>query len=122
VITKDQIYRSCDPRGGPTIRIVSYTSGLNGAEVVDAHSGKQPRRILARNLHDSATTKAGQPRRTGYALVAEPAPVDGWLPNLTNLPLGELNAQLDDGLAGAVGALLDGVERSMTTTAGSSGS
>lgn len=61
-----QIYRSCDPRGGPIVRIVEVHA--NGAQVVDAQDGKRPRRILLNALHDSPTTKTGRPRRTGYAL------------------------------------------------------
>ena len=67
-ITPGQVYRSCDPRGGPRIRIVSYTPGTSRARVVDAYSGKQPRGILVNSLHDSPMTRSGQPRRTGYVL------------------------------------------------------
>lgn len=68
MIQPGQIYRNCDPRGGPRIRITRYEPGWNRADVVDATTGKQPRRILVTHLHQSATTKNGQPRRTGYAL------------------------------------------------------
>lgn len=64
------VYRSCDPRGGPSIRIV--TVNPNSAEVVDTQTGKRPRRILDKFLHDSPLTKTGQPRRTGYVLETEP--------------------------------------------------
>ncbi len=67
-IEPGQIYRSCDPRGGPRIRITAYLPGWNRADVVDATTGKYPRRIIVRNLHATATTQSGQPRRTGYAL------------------------------------------------------
>lgn len=67
-IKPGQIYRSCDPRGGPRIRITQYELGWNRADVVDATTGKNPRRIVTRNLHATATTKTGKPRRTGYAL------------------------------------------------------
>lgn len=61
-----QVYRSCDPRGGPTVRIIQIHP--NSATVVDAVTGKRPRDILLDTLHGSATTRTGQPRRTGYAL------------------------------------------------------
>lgn len=67
-IQPGQIYRSCDPRGGPRIRIVRYTHGGNRAHVVDAATGKRFRQILITALHDSTTTRDGQPRRTGYVL------------------------------------------------------
>jgi hypothetical protein len=67
-IQAGQTYRSLDPRGGPRIRIVRYESGSNRVDVVDATTGKYPRRILARSLHTSPTTHTGKPRRTGYAL------------------------------------------------------
>jgi hypothetical protein len=66
VIEPGQVYRSCDPRGGPLVRVV--TVNPNSVNVVDAQDGKRPRRILLAYLHDSPTTKTGQPRRTGYAL------------------------------------------------------
>jgi len=66
VIEPGQVCRSCDPRGGPLVRIVDVFD--NAVQVVDAQDGKRPRRILRRYLHDSPTTKTGQPRRTGYAL------------------------------------------------------
>lgn len=67
-IEPGQIYRSCDPRGGPRIRITHYLPDCNRADVVDATTGKRPRGIIVRHLHATATTKTGQPRRTGYAL------------------------------------------------------
>jgi hypothetical protein len=66
MIEKNQIYRSCDPRGGPTVRIVAVHT--NSVDVVDAQTGKRPRRILAKFLHATPTAKTGKPRRTGYAL------------------------------------------------------
>lgn len=69
-IQAGQIYRSCDPRGGPRIRVKSYTPGHNTAHVVDADDDKRPRWILVDSLHASATTRYGKPRRTGYALEA----------------------------------------------------
>ena len=66
MIESGQVYRSCDPRGGPLVRIVAVYA--NSVDVVDAQDGKRPRRILAKFLHDSPTTRDGKPRRTGYAL------------------------------------------------------
>lgn len=68
MIEAGQIYRSCDPRGGSSIRIEKYHPGDARAHVVDAATGKRFRQILVNSLHDSPTTKTGQPRRTGYAL------------------------------------------------------
>lgn len=67
-IKEGQVYRSADPRGGPRVRIVRYELGWNRADVVDATTGKQPRRIVVRDLHAEPLTKHGQPRRTGYVL------------------------------------------------------
>lgn len=69
-IQPGQTYRSCDPRGGPRIRITSYRPGDARARVVDAYDGKRFRQILVSALHDSDTTKTGVKRRTGYALEA----------------------------------------------------
>lgn len=68
MIQPGQTYRSLDPRGGPRIRIVASTPGSNRVTVVDANTGKRPRSVFATALHASPITKAGQPRRTGYAL------------------------------------------------------
>lgn len=70
MIQPGQVYRSCDPRGGPRIRIEKYSPGANRAHVVDAHDGKRFRQILVTALHHSDTTKTGAKRRTGYALEA----------------------------------------------------
>lgn len=67
-IQPGQTYRSADPRGGPRIRIDTYTPGDARAHVVDATDGKRFRQILVRTLHPTATTKTGQRRRTGYVL------------------------------------------------------
>lgn len=69
-IQPGQTYRSADPRDNIRIRITAYTPGRNRAHVVDAVTGKRPRPILVRNIHTSAVTKTGQPRRTGYILEA----------------------------------------------------
>jgi len=71
VIQPGQTYRSCDPRGGPRIRITAYRPGDARAHIVDAHDGKRFRQILVTALHDSDRTKTGAPRRTGYALEAQ---------------------------------------------------
>lgn len=68
MIQPGQVYCSCDPRGGPRIRVVEYALGWVGAVVVDADTGKRRRRVLVTALHTSSTTKTGQRRRTGYAL------------------------------------------------------
>ncbi|MFI0929680.1 hypothetical protein ACH4TP_38015 [Streptomyces sp. NPDC021012] len=67
-IQPGQTYRSADPRDSIRIRIKSYTPGENRALVVDASTGKRPRPMLVNALHDSATTQAGKPRRSGYVL------------------------------------------------------
>lgn len=68
------VYRSCDPRDNPPIRIRVCPGylGENRVSVVDAVTGKRPRSIVASSLHDSPFTAAGQPRRTGYALETHP--------------------------------------------------
>jgi hypothetical protein len=70
-IQPGRVFACCDPRGGPSVRIVRYQPGWNRADVVDATTGKRPRRILARDLHTSGLTKSGTPRRTGYRLVQD---------------------------------------------------
>lgn len=77
MIEPGQVYQSCDPRGGPRIRIESYTSYGAGcrtqgtAFVSTIDEDGQParfRRVSLGQLHDSPTSRDGQPRRTGYAL------------------------------------------------------
>jgi hypothetical protein len=72
VITEGQIYRSCDPRDNPPIRlrVEYYEPGDVRAHVVDAETGKRSRRPLVDRLHETATTKSGAPRWTGYILEA----------------------------------------------------
>ncbi|KAF0646285.1 MULTISPECIES: hypothetical protein [Streptomyces] len=65
-IAPTQTYRSADPRGGPRIRIEKYTPGHAHAWVSDADTGKRARWVLVRSLHQTPTTRTGQPRRTGY--------------------------------------------------------
>lgn len=64
-----QVYQSCDPRGGPRIRIVSVTG--NRAQVVDAYDGKRPRSVLLNTLHATGATATEKPRRTGYRLIRQ---------------------------------------------------
>jgi hypothetical protein len=78
VISKDQVYSSCNPRGGPQIRITGYRPGETHANIVDAHSGKRFRRISVKQLHDSKVTRRGTLRRTGYALVREAMTSERW--------------------------------------------
>ncbi|RPE27332.1 hypothetical protein [Kitasatospora cineracea] len=73
MIAPGQTYTSCDPRGGPTIRIEKYQRGDRYAHVVDATTGKYPRVILVSSLHATGTAAWGKPRRTGYRLVTEAA-------------------------------------------------
>lgn len=78
-VESGQVYRSCDPRGGPTIKIVAV--GGNRAYVVDAQDGKRRRSILLTALHTSPTTRSGRHRRTGYMMdtsvvAAEPTAAD----------------------------------------------
>ena len=76
MIQPGQIYRSCDPRGGPRIRIVRLAPGYPAwgwskttVETVTADGrGIRQRAIETTQLHETATTQDGQPRRTGYAL------------------------------------------------------
>ncbi|MEU1284943.1 hypothetical protein [Kitasatospora sp. NPDC005856] len=81
-IRPGQIYRCLDPRGGPTIRIVGepistlghYSFGKVDVETVRRDgTGHRRRALEATQLHDSPTTKNGQPRRTGYVLVRDAA-------------------------------------------------
>lgn len=69
-IEPGQTYRSCDPRS-QSARLRVMTIGPNRAEVFYLHTGRAGR-ILLGQLHDSPTTAAGQPRRTGYALETDP--------------------------------------------------
>lgn len=82
MIQPGQIYRSLSsrhhPADGPTrIRIVGKpitTPGLHGCGKVDVvtltKTGREIRRraIDVTQLHATATTRDGKPRRTGYAL------------------------------------------------------
>lgn len=81
-IEPGQIYRECVPRDGrhrTRIVIKSVTpfgSGQYGAGTAMVATltaiGREvrQRRISLSQLHDSATTTAGRPRRTGYVLEA----------------------------------------------------
>jgi hypothetical protein len=68
MIQSGQIYRPCDPRGGARIRITAYRPGDARAHVVDAVTGKRPRQILVKDLHESPVTATGRRRRSGYVL------------------------------------------------------
>ncbi|MEV5944839.1 hypothetical protein [Streptomyces sp. NPDC051994] len=67
-IQPGQIYRSCKPRdNGFRIRIVKVSEW--SVRAVDASTGRPLLdRVLIANLHESATTVSGRPRRAGYAL------------------------------------------------------
>ncbi|KAB7850166.1 hypothetical protein [Streptomyces mobaraensis] len=66
-IQAGDIYTACHPLDeGRRIRITEYVAGANRADVVDADTGLRPRSILVKDLHQSAVTATGRPRRTGY--------------------------------------------------------
>ncbi|MEW2578391.1 hypothetical protein [Streptomyces syringium] len=65
-IEPGQVYRSCDPRGGPMIRVTAYTPGNSRAEVVDARDGSPLEPVPVKQLHDSPITATGRRRRAGY--------------------------------------------------------
>jgi hypothetical protein len=72
VISENQVYVACNPLDeGRRIRIVSYRPGAQRAHVVDAVTGKRYRQITTASLHQSATTRDGAARRTGYVLAAD---------------------------------------------------
>lgn len=75
MITAGQIYRSCDESGRHPIRVVRYRLGEARAQIVNAQTGKRFRSILVTYLHASPTTRAGEPRRSGYVLEGPP---DRW--------------------------------------------
>lgn len=70
-IAAGQVYRSCHPLDDISIRITHYRPGDARARIVDAATGKRFRQILVSQLHSTATTKTGLPRRTGYALTTQ---------------------------------------------------
>lgn len=64
-----QTYRAANPLDeGRRILVASRPEGHDFAWVCDAVTRLRPRTISLRSLHASPTTKAGQPRRTGYVL------------------------------------------------------
>ncbi|KUH38407.1 MULTISPECIES: hypothetical protein [Streptomyces] len=68
-ICPGQTYRAVEPLAeGRRIRIDRYTPGHAHAWVVDAQTGTRGRWILVSSLHQTAVTRTGQPRRTGYVL------------------------------------------------------
>lgn len=70
-IEPGQVYRSCKPRDmGFRIRIVEV--GAETSRGVDASNGRPLLwRVMNRDLHDSATTRTGKPRRAGYVRETE---------------------------------------------------
>ncbi|TFI30153.1 hypothetical protein [Streptomyces sp. 4R-3d] len=77
MIQPGQTYRSADPRGGPRIKVVGEpisVAGLHNSGKVDVvtltKDGREIRRrpIEVTQLHATATTRDGTPRRTGYVL------------------------------------------------------
>lgn len=82
-IEPGQIYRECVPRDGRhRTRIVVKSVAPHGAGMYGAGTavvatltaiGREvrTRRISLSQLHESATTAAGHPRRTGYVLEAD---------------------------------------------------
>jgi hypothetical protein len=78
-IRPGQVYVACDG-SGRLIRVLSRvnnTPGLHGFGKVDVETmssdgrGLRFRAIEARQLHATAATRNGQPRRTGYHLTPE---------------------------------------------------
>jgi hypothetical protein len=65
-IEPGQTYAACD-NSGYRYRITAYTPGSEHAQVTDLRTG-QAKQVKAANLHPTATTRYGAPRRTGYAL------------------------------------------------------
>ncbi|MFI6448339.1 hypothetical protein [Kitasatospora sp. NPDC050543] len=70
-IEPDQSYHRL-PAGpsNPLIRLRIMAVGPNRAEVFHLNRGRRGE-VLRTALHECPTTKAGQPRRTGYALETE---------------------------------------------------
>lgn len=63
-----QIYRWCDSRETDISRVrIDVVDDPNFARVTYLDSGRCGE-VLLTALHDSPTTRTGQPRRTGYAL------------------------------------------------------
>ena len=60
-------FAHCHPYDS-TVLIVREYDGGDRVLVTDTR-GKNPRGVLAKNLHASATTKTGRSRRSGYAPV-----------------------------------------------------
>ena len=69
-IEKNQLYLACNPLDeGRTLRIVEVAGGH--ARVTTFNGPRRDRWISIKSLHASATTRSGQLRRSGYALVEE---------------------------------------------------
>lgn len=69
-IEPGQIYRRYHARENAItrIRIEAVDPDGHRAWAVDADTGKRARWVNTANLHETATTRDGKPRRTGYAL------------------------------------------------------
>ena len=85
-IERAQVYESCRPvRSMPgehytRIRVIGEPVSMHGlygfgkvmvATLTDDGREVRPRALEVSQLHDSSTTKTGQPRRTGYRLIEE---------------------------------------------------
>jgi hypothetical protein len=85
-IQRGQVYESCQPvRSMPgqhytRIKVIGEPVSMHGLYgfgkvmvVTLAEDGREvrPRALEVDQLHDSGTTKTGQPRRTGYRLIKE---------------------------------------------------
>jgi len=69
-VEKDQLYPACNPLDeGRTLRIVGVVGGH--ARIFTVGGPARERWIAVKHLHATATTRDGQPRRSGYALVEE---------------------------------------------------
>lgn len=65
-IEPGQTYIACD-NSGYRYRVTAYTPGSELAQVIDLRTGRT-KQVKAANLHATAITRYGGPRRTGYAL------------------------------------------------------
>ncbi|WP_149038077.1 hypothetical protein [Kitasatospora sp. MBT63] len=97
-MTEGQIYESCHPLDeGRRVRVVSV--GPNRAEVETIGGPPRRRPILLGQLHATALSKAGRPRRTGYRLVQsaakEPPGQRPTASNITDIQLDDLYERLN---------------------------
>jgi len=72
-VEKNQMYRACNPLDeGRTLRVLGVAEVASGfAWVASVDGPPRERWINIKQLHASAMTRSGQPRRSGYALVEE---------------------------------------------------